>query len=219
MLPDICIICFALWSTYLQGVTWLSARVTWLSQAAWVQDLRVEEAFFFYETRRSEYKGLCSAQLVLWLQGYEPGSILISAPACLSKLVVNRVTKAVDSRYCPNHSTPTTHRTYIALRKHLSGWSMFDEECDESCSEHAGQDYFQTVAGDLVEALITAGSFSSDSDVRLKAIQCLMSIKQLPYTALHPEKPKLLGFLSKAIDDPKRDVRSQACRTRNLWIA
>ena len=219
MLPEICVIYFAIWTTYLQGVTWFSARVTWLSQAAWVQDLHVEEAFFFNETRRSEYKGLCSARLILRLQGYEPGSILISAPACLSTLIIIWDTRAVDLQSCLNNLIPTTHGTYIALESISLFWSRFDEECNESCSEHAGQDYFQTVAGDLVEALITAGSFSSDSDVRLKAIQCLMSIKQLPYTALHPEKPKLLKFLSKAIDDPKRDVRSQACRTRNLWIA
>ena len=55
--------------------------------------------------------------------------------------------------------------------------------------------------------------------VRETALQCLLLLVELPYTALHPYRRQVARALAAAVDDGRRAVRLQAARCRQAWTA
>jgi len=51
----------------------------------------------------------------------------------------------------------------------------------------------------------------------LQAVQCIGASTLLSTVSLLPIKGKVVKSLSKVLDDPKRDVRSEAAKARSEW--
>ena len=50
-----------------------------------------------------------------------------------------------------------------------------------------------------------------------QAVQCIGASTLLSVVSLLPLKGKVVKSLSKVLDDPKRDVRSEAAKARSEW--
>lgn len=53
--------------------------------------------------------------------------------------------------------------------------------------------------------------------VRETAIQCLTAMSELPYATIYRFSTEVLQALSRALDDPKRNVRQEAVKCRHAW--
>lgn len=71
--------------------------------------------------------------------------------------------------------------------------------------------------GQVVSGLLADAAFKEDEAVRTEALHCLSLLTQLPYVKLHPHRGDVLAALDKAVDDPKRSIRSQAAATKRVW--
>lgn len=69
----------------------------------------------------------------------------------------------------------------------------------------------------LVPALLSLASHRGSPAVRETALQCLVLLLELPYTALHPHRRTVERGLAAAVDDPRRSVRLAAARARHAW--
>lgn len=69
----------------------------------------------------------------------------------------------------------------------------------------------------LVPTLLGLARFQPLPAVRETALQCLLLLLDLPYTALHPYRPAVARVLAAAVDDNRRAVRLQAARCRAAW--
>ena len=70
----------------------------------------------------------------------------------------------------------------------------------------------------LVPLLLELAAYRPRPAVREAALQCLLLLLDLlPYTALHPYRPRVARALAAAVDDPRRSVRRQAARCRQAW--
>lgn len=83
----------------------------------------------------------------------------------------------------------------------------------------AGQALMDANAKEAANALLTAAMYKDSEEVRSSALECLSLAKMLPGGTFESQRPQILVMLAKAIDDPKRIVRSQACRTRQIWTS
>jgi hypothetical protein len=88
--------------------------------------------------------------------------------------------------------------------------------CEVPQTEHTKQ---QAVAAldVLVPALLQCAQESTSAAVRFAALECLVQLAALPYTALHPHRRRVLRALGETLDDNKRRVRLQAVRCREAW--
>lgn len=71
----------------------------------------------------------------------------------------------------------------------------------------------------LVSALLALAAHRPSAAVRETALQCLMLLLEMPYTALHPYRRAVGAALAVAVDDNRRAVRLQAVRCRQAWSA
>lgn len=71
----------------------------------------------------------------------------------------------------------------------------------------------------LVPALLGLLRFRAAPAVRETALQCLLLLVELPYTALHPYRRTVAAALAAAVDDDRRAVRLAAARCRQAWTA
>ncbi|KAK6914821.1 MMS19, C-terminal [Dillenia turbinata] len=55
--------------------------------------------------------------------------------------------------------------------------------------------------------------------VRETAIQCIAAMSELKHARIYPMRLQISQALSKALDDPKRDVRREAVRCRQAWAS
>ena len=70
----------------------------------------------------------------------------------------------------------------------------------------------------LLFTLIDRSHSSNTVAVRVAALKCLAEFPgKIPYSLIHPLKPKVLKNLSEALDDHKRLVRREAVVCRNKW--
>ncbi|PRW58456.1 MMS19 nucleotide excision repair-like protein isoform X2 [Chlorella sorokiniana] len=69
----------------------------------------------------------------------------------------------------------------------------------------------------LVPALLGLIAFRPSPAVRETALQCLLLLLELPYTALHPYRRAVEKGLAAAVDDNRRAVRLAAARCRQAW--
>ncbi|KAI8929868.1 Dos2-interacting transcription regulator of RNA-Pol-II-domain-containing protein [Entophlyctis helioformis] len=71
----------------------------------------------------------------------------------------------------------------------------------------------------LSMSLYANRSFGNDPRVRVAALKVIgLLVSHVPYTVLHPYKPRVIRDLAPAADDPKRVVRREAAQTRNIWF-
>ena len=71
--------------------------------------------------------------------------------------------------------------------------------------------------GKLVPGLLSLVAGSEKAAVRCAAVNTLTSLTSLPYEELHVFKREVLRCVGKALDDPKRNVRTAAVRCREKW--
>lgn len=71
----------------------------------------------------------------------------------------------------------------------------------------------------LMPALLGLSAFRPSPAVRETALQCLLLLVELPYTALHSYRRTVATALAAAVDDDRRVVRLQAARCRQAWLA
>ncbi|KAF5207016.1 Mms19 nucleotide excision repair protein-like protein [Thalictrum thalictroides] len=90
----------------------------------------------------------------------------------------------------------------------LSGMIM-DESGLEAVTENARS---------TINRLIGLISYPHMMLVRETAIQCLVAMTGLPHTRIFPMRIQVLQAMSKALDDPKRNVRREAVSCRQAWL-
>jgi hypothetical protein len=92
--------------------------------------------------------------------------------------------------------------------------------CDILCEE-AGRVAAADHAGAVVTSLCQLAVPGRDTTaaVRTTALQGLIAASKLPYSKTYPYRKALLHALERAVDDPKKRVRSVAVAARTIWEA
>ena len=68
----------------------------------------------------------------------------------------------------------------------------------------------------LVSTLISLSSYEA-MDMRMRSLQCLVAVMDLPYHLLHPLRKQVLAALALHVDDKKRCVRQEAVKCLKVW--
>ena len=80
----------------------------------------------------------------------------------------------------------------------------------------AGRATVESEVQRLTAVLISTSNFQ-DTEVRMCSLQCLISVMDLPYHLLHPQRRHVLAALARGVDDNKRCVRQEAVKCLKVW--
>lgn len=82
-----------------------------------------------------------------------------------------------------------------------------------------GRLHIQRSLNMLIPVILQSAAYAPAMGVREAALECLVLLSKLPYTALHPYKKDVVRTAGIATDDRKRSVRTIAVRCREAWTA
>ncbi|XP_051147931.1 MMS19 nucleotide excision repair protein homolog isoform X2 [Andrographis paniculata] len=83
--------------------------------------------------------------------------------------------------------------------------------------EKIGREAAVENAPGIANQLIELTTYSHKMAVRETALQCLVAMSELPHSRIYPLKKQVLLAASRALDDPRRSVRCEACKCRRAW--